>query len=242
MKKNHKPSHSKLDLHADDLSKRLQQEEKIKDEHELTNEGTTLWYSLKLKYKLKWDGNYCIPTEGNLEKKAAILRKAVNFISYDNREMYEPTDFLIIIDRLTLSISRLNADMGLPPYHHQDIEQTKKQSSGVSCILWIKDEEKMKLLASLLEEHKFIENANKWLEHFSTDTQEKVESGPIQWLQNKYQLTHLLRRLTGLGFIHFPTALQSHFLVKGKPLDGLGGGKHDYYKLKTIEDIIKIIN
>ncbi len=37
MKKNHKPSHSKLDLHADDLSKRLQQEEKIKDEHELTN-------------------------------------------------------------------------------------------------------------------------------------------------------------------------------------------------------------
>ena len=53
MKKNHKPSHSKLDLHADDLSKRLQQEEKIKDEHELTNEGTKLWYSLKLKYKLK---------------------------------------------------------------------------------------------------------------------------------------------------------------------------------------------
>ncbi len=32
MKKNHKPSHSKLDLHADDLSKQLQQEEKIKDE------------------------------------------------------------------------------------------------------------------------------------------------------------------------------------------------------------------
>ena len=242
MKKNHKPSHSKLDLHADDLSRRLQQEEKIKDEHGLTNEGTTLWYSLKSSYKLNWDGNYCIPTEGNLEKKTAILRKAVNFISYDNREMYEPTDFLILIDRLTLSISRLNADMGLPPYHHQDIEQTKKQSSGVSCILWIKDEEKMKLLASLLEEHKFIENANKWLEHFSTDTQEKVESGPIQWLQNKYQLTHLLRRLTGLGFIHFPTALQSHFLVKGKPLDGLGGGKHDYYKLKIIEDIIKIIN
>ena len=121
MKKNHKPSHSKLDLHADDLSKRLQQEEKIKDEHELTNEGTKLWYSLKLKYKLKWDRNYCIPTEGNLEKKAAILRKAVNFISYDNREMYEPTDFLVIIERLTLSISRLNADMGLPPYHHQDI-------------------------------------------------------------------------------------------------------------------------
>ena len=106
----------------------------------------------------------------------------------------------------------------------------------------MKDEEKMKLLATLLEEHKFIENANKWLEHFSTDTQEKVESGPIQWLQNKYQLTHLLRRLTGLGFIHFPTALQSHFLVKGKPLVGLGGGKHEYYKLKTIEDIIEIIN
>ena len=242
MKKNHKPSHSKLDLHADDLSKRLQQEEKNKDEHGLTNEGTELWYFLKLSYKLNWDGNYCIPTEGNLEKKTAILREAVNSISYDNRELYEPTDFLVIIERLTLSISRLNADMGLPPYHHQDIEQTKKQSSGVSCILWIKDEEKMKLLASLLEEHKFIENANKWLIHFSTDTQEKVESGPIQWLQNKYQLTHLLRRLTGLGFIHFPTALQSHFLVKGKPLDGLGGGNHDYHKRETIDKIIKEIN
>ena len=78
MKKNHKPSHSKLDLHADDLSKRLQQEEKIKDEHELTNDGTTLWYGLKLSYNLSWDGNYCIPTEGDLEKKAAILKKAIN--------------------------------------------------------------------------------------------------------------------------------------------------------------------
>ena len=90
MKKNHKPSHSKLDLHADDLSKRLQQEEKNKDEHGLTNEGTELWYFLKLSYKLNWDGNYCIPTEGNLEKKTAILREAVNNISYDYREMYEP--------------------------------------------------------------------------------------------------------------------------------------------------------
>jgi len=242
MKKNHKPSHSKLDLHADDLSKRLQQEEKIKDEHELTNEGTKLWYSLKLKYKLKWDRNYCIPTEGNLEKKAAILRKAVNFISYDNREMYEPTDFLIIIDRLTLSISRLNADMGLPPYHHQDIEQTKKQSSGVSCILWIKDEEKMKLLATLLEKNECIEKANEWLEHFSTDTQEKVESAPIQWLKNKYELQDLLRRLNATGHIQYPTKYQSHFLVKGKPLDGLGGGNHDYHKRETIDKIIKEIN
>ena len=100
----------------------------------------------------------------------------------------------------------------------------------------------MKLLATLLEKNECIEKANEWLEHFSTDTQEKVESGPIQWLQNKYQLTHLLRRLTGLGFIHFPTALQSHFLVKGKPLDGLGGGNHDYHKRETIDKIIKEIN
>ena len=96
----------------------------------------------------------------------------------------------------------------------------------------------MKLLATLLEKNECIEKANEWLEHFSTDTQEKVESGPIQWLQNKYQLAHLLRRLTGLGFIHFPTALQSHFLVNGKPLKDLGGGKHDYDKLDTIEAII----
>ena len=100
----------------------------------------------------------------------------------------------------------------------------------------------MKLLASLLEEHKFIENANKWLSHFSTDTQEKVESASIQWLKNKYELQDLLRKLNATGHIQYPTKYQSHFLVKGKPLDGLGGGKHDYYKLKIIEDIIKIIN
>ena len=231
-----------LDRHADDLSKPLQKEEKNKDEQGLTNDGTFLWYSLRLSHQLEWDENYCFPTESNLEKKAAILRKAINVITFDTRELYETNDFLVIIERLTLSLNRLNADLGVSPYYPPAIEQSKKQSSGTPRILWMKDEEKMKLLATLLEEHKFIENANKWLEHFSTDTQEKVESGPIQWLQNTYQITHLLRRLTGLDFIHFPTALQSHFLVKGKPLVGLGGGKHEYYKLKTIEDIIEIIN
>ena len=242
MKKNHKPSHSKLDLHADDLSKRLQQEEKNKDEHGLTNEGTELWYFLKLSYKLNWDGNYCIPTEGNLEKKTAILREAVNNISYDYREMYEPTDFLVIIERLTLSLNRLNADLGVSPYHPTDLEQSKKRSRGTFCILWMKDEEKMKLLATQLEKNDFIEKANEWLEHFSTDTQEKVESAPIQWLKNKYELQDLLRKLNATGHIQYPTKYQSHFLVKGKPLDGLGGGNHDYHKRETIDKIIKEIN
>ena len=84
MKKNHKPSHSKLDLHADDLSKRLQQEEKIKDEHELTNEGTTLWYSLKLKYKLNWDGNqskWSLEANDRTPEDAAFIQVGKRLVS-----------------------------------------------------------------------------------------------------------------------------------------------------------------
>jgi|SaaInlStandDraft_7_1057024.scaffolds.fasta_scaffold19953_3 hypothetical protein len=242
MKTKQELADSILDRHADDLSKQLQQEEKFKDEHGLTSEGTILWYTLKLSCKLNWDGNYCIPAEGNLEKKTTILREAINHISYDNKEMYEPTDYLVIFDRLTLSINRLNADMGLPPFQYLDIEQTKKQSSGVSCMLWITDEEKMKLLATQLEKNDYIEKAHEWLEHFSTNTQKKVESAPIQWLQSKYELQHLLRKLNATGHIQYPTKYQPHFLVKGKPLDGLGGGIHYDHKLKKITDIINIIN
>jgi hypothetical protein len=106
----------------------------------------------------------------------------------------------------------------------------------------MKDEEKMKLLATQLEKNDFIEKANEWLEHFSTDTQKKVESAPIQWLKRKYELQHLLRTLNATGHIQYPTKYQSHFLVKGKPLDGLGGGNHDYHKRETIDKIIKEIN
>ena len=232
MKKNHKPSHSKLDLHADDLSKRLQQEEKIKDEHELTNEGTTLWYSLKLKYKLKWDGNYCIPTEGNLEKKTAILRKAINVITFDTRELYETNDFLVIIERLALSLNRLNDDLGVPLYTHPDF--------SISRIHWTGNEDTMKLLAKLLKGNNYIEKESEWLKHFSTNALDKVQSGLVVWLKNKYELQYLLRRLQTLYYIKYPdpTNYPRHFLVNGKPLKDLGGGKHDYDKLDTIEAII----
>ena len=232
MKKNHKPSHSKLDLHADDLSKRLQQEEKIKDEHELTNEGTKLWYSLKLKYKLKWDRNYCIPTEGNLEKKAAILRKAINVITFDTRELYETNDFLVIIERLTHALNRLNADLGVPPYTHP--------AFGISRIHWTVNEDTMRLLAKLLKENNYIEKESEWLMHFSTNALDKVQSGLVVWLKNKYELQYLLRRLQTFDYIKYPdlTNYPRHFLVDGKPLKDLGGGKHDYDKLDTIEAII----
>jgi hypothetical protein len=232
MKKNHKPSHSKLDLHADDLSKRLQQEEKIKDEHELTNEGTKLWYSLKLKYKLKWDRNYCIPTEGNLEKKAAILRKAINVITFDTRELYETNDFLVIIERLTHALNRLNADLGVPPYTHS--------AFSISRIHWTGNEDTMRLLAKLLKENNYIEKESEWLKHFSTNALDKVQSGLVVWLKNKYELQYLLRRLQTLYYIKYPdpTNYPRHFLVNGKPLKDLGGGKHDYDKLDTIEAII----
>ena len=177
MKKNHKPSHSKLDLHADDLSKRLQKEEKIKDEHELTNEGTTLWYGLKLSYNLSWDGNYCIPTEGDLEKKAAILRKAINVITFDTRELYETNDFLVIIERLTHALNRLNADLGVPPYTHS--------AFSISRIHWTGNEDIMRLLAKLLKENNYIEKESEWLMHFSTNALDKVQSGPVDWLKNK---------------------------------------------------------
>ena len=232
MKKNHKPSHSKLDLHADDLSKRLQQEEKIKDEHELTNDGTTLWYGLKLSYNLSWDGNYCIPTEGDLEKKAAILRKAINVITFDTRELYETNDFLVIIERLTHALNRLNADLGVPPYTHS--------AFSISRIHWTGNEDTMRLLAKLLKENNYIEKESEWLMHYSTNTLDKVQSGLVVWLKNKYELQYLLRRLQTLYYIKYPdpTNYLRHFLVNGKPLKDLGGGKHDYDKLDTIEAII----
>ena len=232
MKKNHKPSHSKLDLHADDLSKRLQKEEKIKDEHELTNEGTTLWYGLKLSYNLSWDGNYCIPTEGDLEKKAAILRKAINVITFDTRELYETNDFLVIIERLTHALNRLNADLGVLPYTHP--------AFGISRIHWTGNEDTMRLLAKLLKENNYIEKESEWLMHFSTNTLDKVQSGLVGWLKNKYELQYLLRRLQAFDYIKYPdpTNYPRHFLVNGKPLKDLGGGKHDYDKLDTIEAII----
>ena len=207
MKKNHKPSHSKLDLHADDLSKRLQQEEKIKDEHELTNEGTKLWYSLKLKYKLKWDRNYCIPTEGNLEKKTAILRKAINVITFDTRELYETNDFLVIIERLTHALNRLNADLGVPPYTHP--------AFSISRIHWTGNEDTMRLLAKLLKENNYIEKESVWLKHFSTNALDKVQSGLVVWLKNKYELQYLLRRLQTFDYIKYPdpTNYPRHFLV-----------------------------
>lgn len=242
MNKKQKISATEMNVFAEELYERLQQEEKIKDEEGLTDEGIALWYASKLSNNLNWDGNYCIPTKGNLEKKAAILRKAINVITFDTRELYETNDFLVIIERLTLSLNRLNADLGVSPYYPPAIEKSNKKSRGTSRILWTGDDEKMKKLASLLEENKFIENANKWLEHFSTSTQEKVESGPIQWLQKKYQLQFLLRKLNAIGHIQYPKAFQPHFLVNGKPLDGLGGGNQDYNHLVTIEDIIKLIN
>ena len=78
-----------MEAFADELSERLQQEEKLKDENGLSSEGICLWLSLKSSYNLDWDGNYCMPGEGNLEKKAAILRKAINVITFDKRELYE---------------------------------------------------------------------------------------------------------------------------------------------------------
>ena len=232
MKKNHKPSHSKLDLHADDLSKRLQKEEKIKDEQRLTNDGIDLWYSLRLSHQLEWDENYCFPTESNLEKKAAILSKAINVITFDTRELCETNDFLVIIERLTHALNRLNADLGVPPYTHP--------AFGISRIHWTGNEDIMRLLAKLLKENNYIEKESEWLMHFSTNALDKVQSGLVGWLKNKYELQYLLRRLQAFDYIKYPdpTNYPRHFLVNGKPLKDLGGGKHDYDKLDTIEAII----
>jgi hypothetical protein len=98
----------------------------------------------------------------------------------------------------------------------------------------------MRLLAKLLKENNYIEKESEWLKHFSTNALDKVQSGLVVWLKNKYELQYLLRRLQTLYYIKYPdpTNYPRHFLVNGKPLKDLGGGKHDYDKLDTIEAII----
>ena len=221
-----------MEAFADELSERLQQEEKLKDENGLSSEGIWLWLSLKLSNKLRWDGNYCMPGEGNLEKKAAILRKAINVITFDKRELYETNDFLVIIERLALSLNRLNHDLGVPLYTHPDF--------SISRIHWTGNEDRMRLLAKLLKENNYIEEESEWLMHYSTNALCKVQSGPVGWLKNKYELQYLLRQLQILDYIKYPdpTNYPRHFLVRGKPLKDLGGGGHAYDDLDTIKAII----
>ena len=171
-------------------------------------------------------------TEGDLEKKAAILSKAINVITFDTRELYETNDFLVIIERLTHALNRLNADLGVPPYTHP--------AFSISRIHWTGNEDTMRLLAKLLKENNYIEKESEWLMHFSTNALDKVQSGLVGWLKNKYELQYLLRRLQAFDYIKYPdpTNYPRHFLVNGKPLKDLGGGKHDYDKLDTIEAII----
>ena len=167
---------SKLTLVEDNFEQKIidqaefyWQEEKAKYAEGLTEGGEWLWQALKLAHSLKLNENYWFPQKGKIEEKATVLRQALNSIHYDNRHFYNDSDFKIISNRLINSLNRLNADLGVTFYKPHFLSQNNTQSNGFSCIFWKNEQEKLDLLANLLQKHDFIEVFSDWLDHFRTD-------------------------------------------------------------------------
>ena len=68
-------------------------EEKTKDDNQLTSEGKKLWYALRLSKQLHWKGNYCYPNVPTDNEKAQILKKVINNLHYDNKNLFNESDF-----------------------------------------------------------------------------------------------------------------------------------------------------
>ena len=227
-----------LEDYADRLSEKLINEEKTKDDNQLTSEGKKLWSALRLSKQLHWKGNYCYPNVPTDNEKAQILKKVINNLHYDNKNLFKESDFNEISGRLIRSLNRLNADLGIDPYFPKSLDNKIEFIEGENCILWLGEKDKLLLLANLLFEQKYILKSDEWLEHFDNNALEKIKSEPIDWQKNTYELQHLLRRLKAIDLINYPSSFEKHFTVKGQPLKDLGGGMHGYNKLDKIDAIL----
>ena len=227
-----------LEDYADRLSEELRIEEKTKDDNQLTSEGKKLWYALRLSKQLHWKGNYCYPNVPTDNEKAQILKKVINNLHYDNKNLFKESDFNEISGRLIRSLNRLNADLGIDPYFPKSLDKKIEFIEDENCILWLGEKDKLLLLANLLFEQKYILKSDEWLEHFDNNALEKIKSEPIDWQKNTYELQHLLRRLKAIDLINSPSSFEKHFTVNGQPLKDLGGGMHEYNKLDKIDAIL----
>ena len=227
-----------LEDYADRLSEKLINEEKTKDDNQLTSEGKKLWSALRLSKQLHWKGNYCYPNVPTDNEKAQILKKVINNLHYDNKNLFKESDFNEISGRLIRSLNRLNADLGIDPYFPKSLDNKIEFLEGENCILWLGEKDKLLLLANLLFEQKYILKSDEWLEHFDNNALEKIKSEPIDWQKNTYELQHLLRRLKAIDLINYPSSFEKHFTVNGQPLKDLGGGMHEYNKLDKIDAIL----
>ena len=227
-----------LEDYADRLSEELRIEEKTKDDNQLTSEGKKLWSALRLSKQLHWKGNYCYPNVPTDNEKAQILKKVINNLHYDNKNLFKESDFNEISGRLIRSLNRLNADLGIDPYFPKSLDNKIEFLEGENCILWLGEKDKLLLLANLLFEQKYILKSDEWLEHFDNNALEKIKSEPIDWQKNTYELQHLLRRLKAIDLINYPSSFEKHFTVNGQPLKDLGGGMHEYNKLDKIDAIL----
>ena len=111
-----------LEDYADRLSEELRIEEKTKDDNQLTSEGKKLWSALRLSKQLHWKGNYCYPNVRSDNEKAQILKKVINNLHYDNKNLFKESDFNEISGRLIRSLNRLNADLGIDPYFPKSLD------------------------------------------------------------------------------------------------------------------------
>ena len=227
-----------LEDYADRLSEELRIEEKTKDDNQLTSEGKKLWSALRLSKQLHWKGNYCYPNVPTDNEKAQILKKVINNLHYDNKNLFKESDFNEISGRLIRSLNRLNADLDIGPYFPKSLDNKIEFIEGENCILWLGEKDKLLLLANLLFEQKYILKSDEWLEHFDNNALEKIKSEPIDWQKNTYELQHLLRRLKAIDLINYPSSFEKHFTVNGQPLKDLGGGMHEYNKLDKIDAIL----
>ena len=227
-----------LEDYADRLSEELRIEEKTKDDNQLTSEGKKLWSALRLSKQLHWKGNYCYPNVPTDNEKAQILKKVINNLHYDNKNLFKESDFNEISERLIRSLNRLNADLGIDPYFPKSLDKKIEFIEGENCILWLGEKDKLLLLANLLFEQNYIIKSDEWLEHFDNNALEKIKSEPIDWQKNTYELQHLLRRLKAIDLINYPSSFEKHFTVNGQPLKDLGGGMHEYNKLDKIDAIL----
>ena len=227
-----------LEDYADRLSEKLINEEKTKDDNQLTSEGKKLWYALRLSKQLHWKGNYCYPNVPTDNEKAQILKKVINNLHYDNKNLFKESDFNEISGRLIRSLNRLSADLGIDSYFPKSLDKKIEFIEGENCILWLGEKDKLLLLANLLFEQKYILKSDEWLEHFDNNALGKIKSEPIDWQKNTYELQHLLRRLKAIDLINYPSSFEKHFTVNGQPLKDLGGGMHEYNKLDKIDAIL----
>ena len=216
-----------LEDYADRLSEELRIEEKTKDDNQLTSEGKKLWSALRLSKQFHWKGNYCYPNVPTDNEKAQILKKVINNLHYDNKNLFKESDFNEISERLIRSLNRLNADLGIDPYFPKSLDKKIEFIEGENCILWLGEKDKLLLLANLLFEQKYILKSDEWLEHFDNNALEKIKSEPIDWQKNTYELQHLLRRLKAIDLINYPSSFEKHFTVNGQPLKDSGGGMHE---------------